>query len=56
MIQSTTTKATNKKSVPTIQCRVQKHAPEARKMIVAAIDDEFAPVWILDGNRHEVVS
>lgn len=37
MTQSVTTKATIRNSVPTIQCRVQKHAPEARKMSVAAI-------------------
>lgn len=39
MIHRTMTKATTRKTVPTIQCFVQKHAPEARKMSVAAIND-----------------
>lgn len=37
MIYSTITVATIRKSVPTIQWRVQKHAPAAKKMSVAAI-------------------
>ncbi len=37
MIYNTAKAATKRKSDPTIQCLVQKHAPAARKMRVAAI-------------------
>jgi len=37
MTHSTAKKATSRNIEPTIQCRVQKHAPAARKMTVATI-------------------
>lgn len=43
MNQSVTTSATMRNRVPTIQCFVQKHAPEAKKMSVAAMEMEFRP-------------
>lgn len=43
MTQSTAKKETNKNMDPTIQCRVQKHAPAARKITVATIGDHCNP-------------
>lgn len=37
MSHITASNATKRNIVPTIQCRVQKHAPAARKINVAAI-------------------
>jgi len=39
MTQRTAITATTRNNPPTIQCRVQKHAPAARKISVAAMTD-----------------
>ena len=53
MSQSVTTKATSREIEPTIQWRVQKHAPEKMKITVAAmgsdlISDEYCTVYCME--------
>lgn len=67
MTYSTIPMATSRNKLPTIQCRVQKQAPEARKISAAAmaglltVCDQATPVqyWMskrgFDGMRGESV-
>lgn len=45
---NTAMNATSKNTVPTIQCRVQKHRPEAKKISVAAM----VRTPVLDESSH----
>ena len=55
MTQSTAKKATSRNIVPTIQWRVQKHNPEARKIKVATIGADCSCAQHCIGNWMEAI-